>query len=463
MLARPRAPIVQRLGVAFVLTVAAGLALRLFRMIDLHAVDLLFYDQIELYENFVRGANAWELFRFQLGPHRQGLPFLATRLLAALTDWNARADAFLVYAWVVVACALALGLRVRLAGRLRPSDVAIPLLLFTPAQYGIFLHTPNASHCAGPVVLILLCCHALLIERARLRQAALVVLDFFLVHTGFALFAGGIVPLLLARSAWVDRRDGRTRDAAWALAAALLCLAWIGVFLIGYRTRGGLDAIIEPFEPTRHATYVALMFANLFGLKDPGTTTVVIGAAIASLVAAVCIGSLLRLLGVPRREPATAVQHATPAIRDDAAAAIVFLLTAFTLLYCAATAVGRIQLGMSGAQSSRYVPLVAPAILGVLLALARLEWMRIRAVLGLLSVAALVAATFPMRPLEADFMERLAQRKRSWVASYVQTGSVVAANQAARLNIDPFRDPRATTEKTFAYLRAHRKSFFADR
>jgi hypothetical protein len=60
-------------------------------------------------------------------------------------------------------------------------------------------------------------------------------------------------------------------------------------------------------------------------------------------------------------------------------------------------------------------------------------------------------------------MKQLAQKKRSWVASYRETGSVEQASRAARLRIDPFRDPRRSTDETFAWLREQHLSFFADR
>ena len=456
----------------FVVAATLGLAARLYHLIDLHAVDLLFYDQIELYEAFLDDPSAWTLFRWQHGPHRQGLPFLTTHLLAELTDWNVRADAFHVFAWMLVAVVLALGLRRRLFGPFSPTDVAIPLLLLTPAAYGIYVHASNASHCAGPLALLLLFCHALLIQARRWRYAALVALDFVLVHTGFAVFAGALAPLLLALAAWRDRREGRPRDALFALAGAALCLVWIGVFLIGYTARNGLDAVTAPPDLTRLASYVALMFANLLGQKDPGALTVAIGAipALAALVLA--IHELVRIAAAngpaPRPADETAQPAPTPPQARDAldptrASSIVFFLTAFTLLYVAATAVGRIQFGLSGAQSSRYVPLLAPAFLGIYLATFRLERRGLRLALGALLVGALLRASFPMHPLEESFMIELAKKKRAFVAAYQETGSIEQASRRARLRIDPFRDPRRSTDETFAGLREHGRSFFADR
>lgn len=444
-----------RRGVAlFVLLVTAGLALRLDRIIDANAVDLLFYDQIELYEAFLDDPSAWDLFRWQHGPHRQGLPFLGTWLLARLTDWNARADAFHVFAWVLVATGLALALRRRLFGNFEATDVAIPLLLLTPAQYGIFLHAPNASHCAGPIALILLACHALLIRDRATRYATLAALDFVLVHTGFAIFAGAVLPVLLGLAALQDHRAGRRREAAIALACVVLCLAWIGVFLIDYTARNGLDAVVRTPTLASYPTYVAHMFANVLGLKDRNAVTLGIGAAVALAALAVCVAQLARQIGPTDRSQDGGA---------TAAPAVCFLLTAFTLLYCAATAVGRIQFGLSGAQSSRYVPLVAPAYLGLYFAVCGLERRPLRLALGAIAIAAIVHASFPMQPMEERFMTQLAQKKRSWVAAYRQSGSVAEASRAARLRIDPFRDPRRSTDETFAYLREHRLSFFADR
>ncbi|MFO0688448.1 MAG: hypothetical protein U0900_07060 [Myxococcota bacterium] len=446
--------------------VAAGLAFRLYRIIDANAVDLLFYDQIELYEAFLDDPSAWDLFRWQHGPHRQGLPFLGTWLLARLTDWNARADAFSVFAWILVATGLALALRRRLFGPWTATDVAIPLLLLTPAQYGIFLHAPNASHCAGPIALLLLACHALLIQDRATRYATLAALDFVLVHTGFAIFAGAILPGLLGLDAWQDHRAGRRREAAVAAGCALLCLAWIGVFLIGYTARNGLDAVVRTPSLASYPIYVATMFANVLGLKDPGALAIGVGGTVALAALGVGVASLARLLGWRSPGPATTApgpQGRSVAELDAAASAIGLLLTGFTLLYCAATAVGRIQFGLSGAQSSRYVPLVAPAFLGLYFAICRLEGRGLRIALGTGAIAAIVHASFPMQPMEARFMTQLAQKKRSWVAAYRETGNVAAASRAARLRIDPFRDPRRSTDETFAWLREHRLSFFADR
>ncbi len=147
--------------VAPLLVLAWGLlCARSFRMIDRYSVDLLFWDQWDLFDAFFENASAWELFRWQHGPHRQGIAFLLTRALMDASAWSTRAEACMIGALVALAAALALLLRRRLFGPLTPMDVAIPLLILTPAQYGIYLHIPNASHGAALLLLVSECVEA---------------------------------------------------------------------------------------------------------------------------------------------------------------------------------------------------------------------------------------------------------------------------------------------------------------
>ena len=178
--------------------VALAAAGRILWLIDRHAVNVLFWDQFSLYQALARDRSAWGLFRWQHGPHRQGLPPSSSPHSRA-TDRNARGDAFLTGALSCTAAALALWLRRRLSGPLHAADAAIPLLVLTPAQYGIFIHSPNPSHGAGPLVLLLALCLAFTAERRALRYPLLVANDFVLVHTGFGI-AAPLVPRCSARA-----------------------------------------------------------------------------------------------------------------------------------------------------------------------------------------------------------------------------------------------------------------------
>jgi len=426
----------------------AALAGRLFLLIDRFAVNLLFWDQWDLFEAFFEDANAWELFRFQHGPHRQGIAFLLTRALMDATAWSTRAEAFMIGALIALAALLALLLRRRLFGALTPMDVAIPLLLLTPAQYGIFVHIPNASHGAAPLLLLVALGWACTHPRRAPRCAALVALDFVLVHTGFGLIAGALVPVLLLSECVEAWREEGARALGWPSTCLVLSLAALGVFFVGYT----FDPAVDDFAfPSPHASlypkYVALMLANLLGVKGTGPAATLAGfAAFAGvLLAAVFHGfGMFTRRGEARRQ-----------------SMVIALLTAFGLLFCVGTAIGRITLGLRSAQATRYVPLVAPALLGLYLHLQTIRALWPRLIASTLAAVAMAAATLPMRADEARFVAILARDKQSWVDAYLETGSIGIADARAHRRVHP-RPEETRLEEKLAILRQRRLSFFAD-
>jgi hypothetical protein len=430
---------------ALVAVCSLAAAARIFAMIDRHAVNVLFWDQFTYYQALADGTGAWGLFRWQHGPHRQGLPFLFTAALARATDWNTRGDAFLVGAAVAISAALALWLRRRLFGPFHPADVAIPLLVFTPAQYGIFIHTPNPSHGAGPVALLLAICLAFTVRSRAVRYGAVAALDFALVHSGFGIVGGALAPPLLAACAVRDARTGGARAAIPAGLAVLLSLLAIAIFAIGYDTRD-LAAVPAARPPlAAYGRYVALMFANVLGVKGGGAVVISVGGLAAIAVLAVAAEQGFRLLRAP----------AAPPQRE-----VIFALTAFSLLFAAATAYGRIAFGFPGAQATRYVPLLVPGLLGIYLRLQEIERPRLRAALSAASALAVVLATFPMRASEARFMEHLSRGKGAWVEVYLETGDLAQANRRAGVSIFPFEAPEVP--RMLDYLREHHLNFYAD-
>jgi len=431
------------LAVAFAL-----LGLRLFRMIDRYAVNVLFWDQWDLVDAFLRDASAWDLFRWQHGPHRQGIAFPLTRLVMDATAWNVRAEAFWIGALVVLAAALALWLRRRLFGPLTPTDVAIPLLLLSPAQYAIFLHIPNASHGAAPLLLLVILCLACTLARRGPRCAALVCVGFLLVHTGFGLVAGVLVPALLASECVEAWRNGGARTARWPAAGVALSLASLGVFFAGYRFDPAVADFSFPSPQARlYPQYAALMLANALGAKGTrGAPTLVGFVALAAVLAVAAVHGLALFAGRGETRRRSAV---------------IATLAGFGLLFCAATAVGRVSLGLGTAQSSRYLPLVAPALLGVYLHLLTIRSPRVRWPAAGLAAIAIAAGSLELHPDDARFVSVLAFQKQRWVDVYLETGSVRIADERAHRRIYPHPPEQTHLEEKLATLRQRRLSFFA--
>jgi hypothetical protein len=146
--------------------------------------------------------------------------------------------------------------------------------------------------------------------------------------------------------------------------------------------------------------------------------------------------------------------------KDDATDRVVVFLIGFSLLFCLGTAVGRIVTGLGTAQSSRYVPLTAPFLLGILLHIAALGPGRTRAALGAATILGLVAATFPMRSEEARFMNQLRTGKQRWAEVYRETHDIAAADRAAGLKIYPWAPELTNLQHKLDWLEADRLNLF---
>jgi hypothetical protein len=140
----------------------------------------------------------WQAFRYQHGPHRQGLEALAGLLIGRLSHWNTRADAFGIGIIVVLASLCALWLKRRLFGSLGHTDVIIPMLFFTRVQWETFLGTTNPAHGSLLLLLIVLYCLSWTNRRDIAKYPLIVIFNFLAVYTGFGLFLGSVTPVILA-------------------------------------------------------------------------------------------------------------------------------------------------------------------------------------------------------------------------------------------------------------------------
>jgi hypothetical protein len=145
-----RESVAHRLGHVFrtlsVIAMVGILGIRYFSVISYFSVNVLYFDQWDFLAPLFQGnASLGQFFFWQHGPHREGLGLIADSLLYPLTDWNTRAESFLIAGCVFTAMLFALVLKYRLFGRLSWGDAAIPMIFLTLAQYETFIGTPNAG------------------------------------------------------------------------------------------------------------------------------------------------------------------------------------------------------------------------------------------------------------------------------------------------------------------------------
>lgn len=434
------------LSIAFSLLIVA----RWWYYIDAYSVNIFFWDQWDFYASFFEHKNLWELFRWQHGPHRQGLGLIVAKAVAVLSGWNTRAEVFAIGGIVCFAMIVALALRARLGQRLCWTDAAIPLIFLTPIQYELFAGTPDISYSSVPLLLLMLYCLVWVVGRGVARCGAILVLNFLLIYTGFGVFVGMITPCLFGAEALHAHR-ARDRKGLWlALTGVAISLLVTGSFFVGYQFSPAIAGFRFPIpEWWRYPQFMALMLANFCGVKGVTVLSYITGFFFLSLMGILAIVHTIRVL---RPQVATA---------ESSSDMIIAVLTAFTLIFCINAAIGRVPLGLSAAQASRYITHMIPGFLGIYLWLVTLPPGVLRRFLLVAAVAGLIAASFPLREADRSTLKWYYEGKTKWKAVYLQTENIETATRAANFTIYPSPEQTRLKQK-LEYLKKEKLNLYLD-
>ena len=419
--------------------------------------NVLFMDQWDFLYTLFYGGGWWERFVHQHGPHRQGLGMVITAWILEATDLDVRYESVWIATLLLAAAALALRLKSKMSGPLRVRDVWIPLLFLSLGQFETVVSTPNASHSALPLALTLAAANVWLSPRPAIRYPVSAALGFALIFTGFGVFAGGVITVLLAAGA-VQHAWRREHRMTW-LAASGLALTVGGSVLFSrhYLFQPAVEGFRFPWTPwTDYVRFVALM------LNLPTWHTGASGPhyRMGGVLAFVVVAAALRI--------AWAWIRRRPSLQDD----VLVLLMGSGLLFIVMTAVGRIPLGVTGGEASRYLSLMLPVWLAVYLVAESSRLARPVAVACVWLLAAAPYAEMARRPVAEwpgtfgltdgprDVMKDFGAAKAAWADVYLATGSWEAAQAAVRYPIYP--NPGATRfDEKLRILHERKLSFFS--
>lgn len=437
------------LSIAFILY--AG---RMFRLISRYAVNVFFSDQWDFNNGTLFYKHTlWQIFTWQHGPHRQGLGGLFEKMVDPLFGWNSRTESFVVGGVIVVAALCAMWLRRRLYGNFSLFDIVIPAILFIPGQWATWFSVVNFAHGPFPLLLILLYCLAWSSNTPAVKYPLILFINFVTIYTGFGLFIGVLTPILLALDYWASTHETRLSK-AYFITFLLASVASLVSFFIGYKNRPAVDCFsFQPLSPVSYLNFVALMFANFFGLKDLTVPTRVMGTMISTAVLA-SLATFIWIMWEHRRSKL--------AQDDRNRALIIVCLTAYTLLFCVNTAYGRLCVGLSVALQSRYVIYLEPAVLGFYFFLLGLRHPAVRRVLLSGFLAAVVAASFYR---DRGMMGVTKNIKQGWKTCYLQTEDINKCDKLAGFPIyspSPQQIQRSHLQYKLEYLKKTRQNLYLD-
>lgn len=426
----------RRLSILIVAAVFLGLAWRQNLLVDRFAVNMMYWDQWDFYIPLFQHQGPWAVFTEQHGPHREGVGLLVTQVLARLSGWNSRWDAFGVSYCLITAGGVAL-LLVRRCGVSGVLPLAaVPLLFFNIHEYETFIGPANLSHGGMPMLLLMLYSLAWFIRSARWRWLMLAALTFLLIFTGFGLFVGLLTPPLAIVEAIQAWRGGE-RERAWLAISALgmSAVSW-ALFFHGYYFLNLVPS--GPASLGQILCFLCLMLARFFGVTGTGSASVGFGMAVALIVALIAVWQARKVL--------------LRGVAENPRSAVLFCLTSYALIYCFVTAYGR---AVGNPAASRYVPLTMPAPLAIFLVLAGAGGRLRSASLGISYAVLLAIGTTQLQPAEMESIRFYSEGRKAWKAAYLATHDEAKADAASHFAVFPRPIP-----ERLKYLEEHRLNLF---
>jgi len=418
------------------------MAVRLAWLVNRYAVDLLYWDEWDLWEGLFHKADVWTLWRLQWGPQRQGLAQWIIAIVAWLSDWNVRAEAFATVFIVLLAVGVGLVMARTLRGRWSLGDCLIPVALLSVSLVAVATVAPNLSHGPLPLLLVMVCAYFAQAKNERTRVIGIAVSLAIGIQTGFTWFLAIVVVPLLLVLLLAAIRSGR--PARYHVLGLVLVVASLAVFFYGFVFEPAVACFRFPDpKPWRYLGFMGVMVQRVTEFTSKGGRPLGI------------LGVLLGLGLVLWSGWTTLVTFG-----KDRLASSVLVLSAFSLTFAANTAVGRLCLGENAGAAGRYVPYMLPLVIAAYLFVSL--WPKFRRVRPAIIIAffaiAFVKETVLARSalVEADHYARI---KASFRECYLGTATLAACS--AKWPIHP--DPRATMmQEKLDYLRDHRLGLFRE-
>ena len=445
-------------AVRFIAVLCALLYANWLLMVARFQPNVLFWDQWQFYQPLFQDGGWWARAMQQNGPVREGLGLVVSGWILEATRWDVRWDSIWAASVLLLAAALAVRLKWKIAGTVRFHDALIPLLCLGAGQYETVLAVPQVSHSVLPLALTLLAGNVWLSSSAVLRYLGTAAVAVVLTFTGFGLFAGGLLSVLLVASAVRHALTGERRKMWLSVAGIAVSAAGWALFLKGYEFQPAVENYRFPWTPaTDYARFISLMLSLSAGEMTQWLSPYLLGGVLALIITASAIHIVWAW---PRNQ-----SH-----RHD----VLLLLMGSGLIFVAVTAIGRVSLGPMAGTAPRYLSLMIPMWLAVYFAAALSGRRRVRL------AATVCVAVLAASPYVSMFERRLTEwpgtigltrdsltsvlhygtNKAAWVDVYLTTGRW----EAAQAELRDFLHPNPTGghfDDKFRFLRERKLSFFA--
>lgn len=448
LMAKLRSPITINI---FTSAVTVLLVIRLFDLVNRYAINLLFWDQWDFFQPIFRSGSLWELFSWQHGPHRQGLGELLTYVIAWSSSWNSRLDSFAIVVVLLLSTLALLILKRILTGFWAYSDIIIPLALLNLGQYETLINTPNLSHSALPILLVILYALSWQIPNLPLKAISILSINFLAIFTGFGIFLGAITLLIytLACIHALFRKD--VQQLVFSIIMLVAAMLSVYIFFLGYRFQPAVECFSISWKVARqYPAFTGLMLVNFLHTGSPaiGIGKILVSYLLLAAALWVLVDGGIHLLR-------------NDLLEQDKIKLVAFVLVGFSAIFGLNTAIGRICLGLEASQASRYITITSLSFCGFYLYLQSIKNLRWKTVTtgGMLAIM-LIASVSPLKASDWIVINGFHDGKVRWKECYLKEEDIDKCNLQAIFAIYPVND--ALIKQGLDFFKKHHLNLYLD-
>jgi hypothetical protein len=421
----------------FLFTIFIFLCYNLINFINIKAVNILFWDQWGLFEAFFNQNSLFDVFRWQHGPHRQGIAFVINSFLQTITNWNTHTESLLIGAIIITSCIMAIYIKFKLFKKINYSDIIIPFIFLSVSQYEIFIGTPNFSHGSFSLFLFMLYILSWLIDNFLIKFLFINTFNFLLIYSGMGLFIGILTPMFFI----LDYLKQRV-SLKYLIINLIISITCFLTFFIDYRFIPAADCFKFP-DPNfyLYPVFVSRMFTNFLSLQNFGLISYLFGSILMVIIFYILAKTFLNLRN----------NHYYPTNL------ILIILLCFPLIFAFNTSFGRLCIGLNSANSSRYVTYLIPSFFGIYLYLLTLKNKGTKNFLILLFLIALfISYSKSFSNQEIDWYYK---GKTNWKNCYLQFENISLCDLKTNFKIYPY--PNQTNLKfKLDYLKQNKLNLY---
>lgn len=418
---------------------------------NIYSVNVLFWDNWNFWgPMFNTDTSIWDMFNKQHGPHKMGIGYFHLYIVAVLSDWNLRTEALSLIIVTLISSIAFLWLKYRLFQRWNYFDAIIPFLCLGFAHYEIYFNVTNPALNAYPLLLIVCIGLVLTMKDNIAKYALLIILGFFSTYTGFAIFAGLIIPIYcLFESIRAFVRESDTKSRVTPIIATLLSSFGFASFFLDYRFLPAVPNFKFPHDPAyEYVQFLAGYWSHYFKLGNHTEISyliaiIVVGAATFS------IWNCLRFIFKENSE-----------MRRTSVVIAFFVL--FSFIFSLNAAIGRVSIHTNAGMTSRYLIFFAPFWIACYMLLTQYKSTLKNSLVSIVFLGLLCYGEWSFQIEQRPNLSSLAQKKSEWVTSYRVNNDFLQSNAETGFKVYPWERDYDRFNTYTQYMEEHNLGFMAD-